>query len=601
MVLLLAAIALACSAPSLRNGFVYDDVPAVQEDERLASPGWHLLAASYWGPEIRDRLYRPLTTASFGLDHALGGGRPFVFHLTNVLLNLVVVLLVFALARHLLGHLAAAFVAALWFAVHPVHVEVVANVVGRSELIAAAGYLAAVLAWLKESEAAATAPGGPRRALLAAGVLLGAAIAFGGKEHALTLPAALLLCDGWRSRTRGERFALVFRRHAVTWLGVVAIAMGFLAARAALIGTAFGGGSVGAGIDGLGVADRALVMTPALLVWTRLLLFPLHLSADYSPDQFVPAAIFGLRHALALVLLAALTAGAWLLRRRAPALLFALLWMIITASVAANIVVPTGVMLAERTLYLPSAGAAVAAGALWLMLPRGRALWPVTAAVLTLLAARSVSRAAVWRDDESFYQALVRDAPDSYRSHWAIGARAFQANRMAEGERAYLRAIRIYPRDGAVMQELGERYWSATAWEPAERWLTMAWRADSLRFDAAVQAVLLRLRLGRPDSAAALGEETLRRFPDAPTILMATSDAWFTLGRPARALSLRRRAVFAAPGVWQYQHVAAEGAQRAGRCDEARWRADRARRMAPEETAPRELVARLEAGECASS
>lgn len=600
---LVAAVAIAASATTLRNGFVYDDVPVITEDARIRSFSLGLLAVPYWDGEVRDRIYRPLTTLSFAVDWKTGGGSPVTFHLTNVLLHAVVCLLVLALAsRWLAGP--AALVAALWFAVHPVHVEAVAGVVGRSELLAAAGYLVALLAWLSEGDAARTSPGGGRRASLAILVLAGAAVGYGGKEHALTLPATLLLAGWWRARSRGERFGPAFRRQAVTWCAVLVLALGYLAARSAVVGTALGGGNTAAGLGDLGAVGRAMVMAPATLVWVRLLLWPVRLSADYSPDAFVPSAALTLAHVAAAALLVGAGLTAWSLRRRAPAVMAGMAWFVVTASVAANIVVPTGVLLAERVLYLPSVGAALVAGAVWGLLAewatgRGasRALWPATALALALLAARTMTRNPVWRDADRFYAALVHDAPDSYRSHWARGARAFERRDPREGEQQYLRAIQIFPGEGALIQELGEHYLNAGMLAPADRFLTVAWRVDTLRYDAAVQAVLVRIRMGRPDSAVALAQRVLQVFPDAPTMLLATSDGWFALGQPLRALTFRRRMAFAFPRVWQYQHVAAEGAARAGRCDEARRRADRAVALAPDTaTAPRQLRAMITDG-----
>jgi tetratricopeptide (TPR) repeat protein len=238
---------------------------------------------------------------------------------------------------------------------------------------------------------------------------------------------------------------------------------------------------------------------------------------------------------------------------------------------------------------------ALLVGALWQAL-EPRVPWPVPVVVLALLGARTLTRIPVWRDAERFYAALVRDAPESYRSHWATGARAFDAGHPREGEAELLRAIRIFPEDGVLLQELGQHYFAADLWAPADRWLTAAWRVDTLRADAAVLAVIARTRLGRADSAAALGDEALRRFPVAPTLLLATGDAWFAQGRPALALTYRRRMVYAFPTVWQYQYEAADGAARAARCDEARLRARRAAALAPAQAAPRTLLDRLGAG-----
>lgn len=589
-------VALAASVTSLRNGFVYDDISAIQGDARVHTLAHapRLLTSPYWTKDVRDKVYRPATTASFAVLWAAGRGAPWVHHAANVALHLGVVALVLALAGAVLGR--GAVVAALWFAVHPVHVEVVANAVGIAELLAAAAYLGAVLCYRAEGAAALKDPRGARRALLAAGVLACAALALGAKEHALTLPAALLLVDAWDRRATGEAWSALARRRAVLWLGVAALGAGYLAAREAVVG-GIGAGSVAPGLEALGLAERVVVMIPAYLVWARLLVFPLQLSADYAPDQFVPVLTLTSAHFAGLLLLATVLGATWAARRRLPGLTFGVAWFVITASVAANIVVPTGVLLAERVLYLPSVGAAVAIGALWERLPTTGTVWAATSLVLALLGARTLERIPVWRDQERFYQALLRDAPDSYHSHWARGARAFDRGDTRAGEHEYFTAIRIHPDDAALVQELGERYLAAGLFAPADRFLTAAFREDSLRSDAALEAVMARTRMGRADSAVALGEAALRRFPDVPTLLLATSDAYLALGRPLDALVLRRRITYLVPSSWQYQHIAAFGAAMAGRCDEARARLERAVALAPAgEAAPRRFLASLVPG-----
>ncbi len=593
---LVLAVALAASVTSLRNGFVYDDNSAIKGDARVHTlvHAPRLLVTPYWTKDVRDKVYRPLTTTAFAVLWAAGRGAPWIYHAADVAIHLGVVALVLALAGAVLGR--GAVVAALWFAVHPVHVEVVANAVGIAELMAAAAYLGTVLCYRAEGAAARSDPGGARRALLAAAVLACAALALGAKEHALTLPAALLLVDAWDRRATGGSWAALVRRRVVLWLGVVALAAGYLAAREAIVG-GIGAGSVAPGLEALGLAARIVVMIPAFLVWARLLVFPLHLSADYAPDAFAPVLTLTAAHVAGLLLLAGAFGAAWAARRRLPALTFGLVWFVITASVAANILVPTGVLLAERVLFLPSVGAAIVIGALWERLPATGAAWAGTALVLALLGARTLERIPVWRQQERFYQALLRDAPDSYHTHWARGARAFDQGDARTGEHEYFTAIRIHPEDAAVVQELGERYLAAGLFAPADRFLTAAFREDSIRSDAALEAVMARTRMGRADSAVALGEAALRRFPDVPTLLLATSDAYLALGRPLSALVLRRRITYLVPDSWQYQHIAAFGAAMAGRCDEARTRLERAVAMAPPgEAVPRRFLASLTPG-----
>ena len=595
---LVLGVALAASAASLANGFVFDDIEVIQQDQRIHSLDSlrTLVSAPFWGSGYRNNAYRPVTTVVFALDWAVGGGRPVVFHATNVVLNLVVVALLLAIASRVLSP-AGALVGTLWFAVHPIHVEAVANGVGLAELLAAAGYLAALLAYLADGEAAdGGARGGARRTWLAIATLAAAAVALGAKEHAITLPAMLLLADAWQARRAGRRVRDAFRRHALLWLGVVVLSLGYLAARAHALGPVFGGGAVASGMEGESLLGRTLIMAPAALVWLRWLVWPVHLSADYLPGVFTPAARLGAAQVAGLLAVAALVLAAWKARHRLPGVTAGIVFVAVSVSVAANVILPTGVLLAERLAYLPSVGAALVVGALWQALPRARYLWPATAAVLALLAARTVWRVPVWHDEQRFLAALVRDAPQSYRTHWALGAEAFRRGRRSEGERELLTAIRIYPADPAVLQELGEQYLEAGVFAPAARFLLAAYQVDTTRSDAVVRAVFALLKGGHADSAAAVGAQALRRFQDAPPLLVMTEQANLAAGRPREALALARRAVYLVPRDWGYQQLAGYAAANDGRCEEARARLERAAALAPAQQEPRALLARLAPG-----
>ena len=589
------AVALAASVTALRNGFVYDDVQVIVENPLLHDLGGlpRTLASPYWSPTVLDRLYRPLTSASFSVDWALGGGRPLSFHATNLTLHLAVTALVLALGGLLLGP--GAVVAALWFAVHPVHVEVVANAVGRSELLVAAGYVGAVLAYVAEGRVARTRPAGAVRAALSAAVLVCAAAAIGAKEHALSLAAALLAADGWVAWRERRRFSEVVRGHAILWAGVVALSVGYLALRSRVLETTFGAGAVGAGLFGLGPAERAMVMLPVVLTWARLLVFPLHLSADYAPNVLVPETTFGPHHAAVIALLLAVAAGGWLLRRRAPGALGGVAWFAITVAVSSNVVLPTGVLFAERLLYLPSVGAALAVGALWELLPAHRAVWPLTAAALALLGARTLARIPVWSTPERFFAARASDARDSYRTHWQRGGEAFAQGDADGGEREMLEAVRIWPYDPELLEEIGGRYLSAGLYGPADRFSTAAYRLDSTRTAAATRAVLARWQDGHPDSALALADEVVKREPPPADVALAALAVYREIDRPRRALSLARRLVFRDSRLAAYQMVAAEAASRAGLCTEARERLERAVTLARDERGRAEARRQLDA------
>ena len=133
-----------CYLPALRDGFALDDVPIIRDNLQIHSLGGILqaLALPYW--YVEGHLYRPLTTLSFGLEWGLSGGRPLLFHLINLGWHALVTALVVRLSLRWWSPLASAF-AGLWFAVHAVHAEAVANIVGRSELVCAAALLGVAL------------------------------------------------------------------------------------------------------------------------------------------------------------------------------------------------------------------------------------------------------------------------------------------------------------------------------------------------------------------------------------------------------------------------------------------------------------------------
>jgi hypothetical protein len=163
-------LGLACFASSATNQFAYDDQPLIVDNPRIRNltdfralwlSDWWKLAES--GPESnprRDRLYRPLTLFSLALNYAVHGYRPLGYHVANIALHAAVCLLVWQFARRLVQDEAVATVAAVLFAVHPVHAEAVANVVGRAEVLAALFLLLGLLVMLPRRGPAGA---GPRR------------------------------------------------------------------------------------------------------------------------------------------------------------------------------------------------------------------------------------------------------------------------------------------------------------------------------------------------------------------------------------------------------------------------------------------------------
>lgn len=446
--------ALAASASSLGNSFAYDDVAIVANDwriHRLVAP-WQFFTREYWS---HFALYRPLTSLAFAVEWRLGHGAPLGYHLVNVLLYLLICLQVYQLAVRLLGKWPGWWAAAL-FAVHPVHVEAVGNAVGQSELWAAACVLGAVNYYISVRERLRYRDIAILSALYAAGCLF--------KEHAVLLPGLLIAAE--LTVFRGSLAGTV-RRRETTWLYVslMMVCIAYLVTRSQVTGS-FVGERAAAALAGLDLRERILTMLGVVPEWARLLIAPIHLQADYMPQEIPIARSVGARQVPGALLLVSFIGLAWKTRHRQPALTFAACWMAITLLPVSNLVVPTGILLAERTLFLPSVGLALAAGVgcSWIISRVGsrarlRGVLVGTGAVLLFAGAvRSVVRQPVWRDSETLFASLLVDAPRSYRTHWAHAHTLAASGDRAGAERAYRTALELFQDDPRLLAEMGDRY-----------------------------------------------------------------------------------------------------------------------------------------------
>src|SRR6266566_7116029 len=175
--LVVAACAIVVYIGALWNRFAMDDRFIIVLNPIVHTPSgvWRAFLEPYWPGDLGGKLYRPLTVATYVVDRMVDG--PAWFHAVNILWHAGASVAVAALARRWVGG-SAALIAGVLFAVHPVHVEAVANIVGRNELMAALFVLLAVYAALERRSV------GWSIAALAGGLL--------SKENAAVAPGLLV-------------------------------------------------------------------------------------------------------------------------------------------------------------------------------------------------------------------------------------------------------------------------------------------------------------------------------------------------------------------------------------------------------------------------
>lgn len=463
--LLLALLAAAAFVNTAWDRYAFDDVAIVQHNPVVHDLSqWHqLFLHDYWYPFWVGGLYRPLDLLTFAWQWHWSPDQPFWYHLGNVALHALVTLLVFELAQRLLP-LRTAMLAAVWFALLPTHVEVVAGLVGRAELGSTLFALAALLAAVPAA-ASKPYPGATAMRALTAGLATLLALLF--KETAITTAGLALLliwaqipAEGWRGRVRSWL-------HQPGLAAIIAASLFYLAVRIEVVGLLVK--SVTWIENPLAFTGMATRLRTALWVgWQDLgaMLWPFRLAPDYSYHQ-IPlltswrAPLFWLACAGVLALAAALLIP--LQRRHAfRALLegrdvhiplwFGLAFAGLAWLPVSNLPFAIGTIRANRLLYLPSAGMAIALAWLWEQgwsRLRGHAFQLGWAAATTLLLVSffvaDLHENRIWQDDATLFPVAVQRAPRSAKAWYLLGYLDVRNGKDAQAEMAYRKAIAIAP------------------------------------------------------------------------------------------------------------------------------------------------------------
>ncbi len=420
---LVVGVVLVVYANALPNAFLWDDLflvvgnPAIKRWDALPA----LFTSDLFPGAIASGYYRPLQSLTYAVDYGLWGLAPAGFHLTNVLLHAATAVALAAVGVRVLGSAPAALAAALLFGVHPLHVEAVTYVAGRSDPLAALFVLLAMLGYLR----------GDRRGLV---LSLGAFfLALLAREASLVLPFLLLVVD----RAAPGRA----RRPVSALLPYAAVIGVYLAARAAAVGTSPTPAATAAVPFGL----RMLTMAEVVVRYLGLVAAPhgLHMERAVAPvaSPLDPTAL------AALGVLGALVVVAWRARARAWPVTLGVAWFLVALLPVAN-VVPLATFMAEHWLYVPLMGLALAGGWSAVALPPASLRRPtlvVLALVIATLGALTMRRNLDWRDGRTLYESMLPLAPESLRVRVNLAQAYHEAGEVARARAAYEEVVRRWP------------------------------------------------------------------------------------------------------------------------------------------------------------
>ena len=413
-VLALWVITLAAYSNSFRAGLVFDNSTIIVQDTRLramtAQNVGLILNEEYWYNTMTTGLYRPLTTFSYLVNYTVfgNGPRPAGYHWVNFALHGLNILLVYMLGVVLFRETTLAlWLAALW-GLHPVLTESVTNVVGRADLLAAFGVLAALLCHIQSADVA----GWPKLAWRC-GLALAAAIGIYSKESAAVLPVLMLLYDlCWSRRAAWAERIPGYTAAAVPFAGYFYLRAS-LHARIPIGQIPFVDNPLIAAEFWSAKLTAIKVIGKYLWLW----IWPARLSADYSYNAVPVSGWSDVQALIAGAVCLALAAIAWLSFRRLRTLLFFVAFFFIALAPTANLVLAIGTIMAERFLYLPSIGLAGLMVVAAHRLRPPRAAWAAVGLLCAAYAARTFTRNFDWLDERSLWSSAVAASPNSFKAH----------------------------------------------------------------------------------------------------------------------------------------------------------------------------------------
>lgn len=342
--------------------------------------------------------YVPLTMLTYMVDYAIGGYNPVVYHSTNLLFHIINTALVYLLCvklskgSHLTG-----FVVAVIFGIHPMHVESVAWISGRKDVISGMFFLLSLIAYLKYIQQA------EQKGLLIS--FLCFTLALFSKVTAIMLPFVAILFDLYIGRK--WHWNLVLEKSAFFATAMVFVVIGYFAQHTA------------GALRHSSLVEMMLMPHYSLFIYLNKFFLPINLSSYYPypkmHDGVFPAIVY-----LSLPIVYGFFYLVWK-ARASRHMVFGVLFFLLMVFPVLQHIRFSGIIAADRFTYLPYIGLAFPIG-VWiteaLQYSRKHVRMIISAAGIFLMVAlhlATMERVKVWKDSTTLWNNVLQQYPDAFR------------------------------------------------------------------------------------------------------------------------------------------------------------------------------------------
>jgi tetratricopeptide (TPR) repeat protein len=469
----------------LGNGFVFDDELLITDQAyylRNLGNALSSAASMVFRDKTTAEFYRPVLMLSYFIDYNLGKGQAFGFHLTNIILHLTNIFLVFYLTALLFADERPAFLAALFFSIHPVQSEAVAWISGRNDTLMLIFILAAFIFYVRYLGSAKRG-----KWFFLIGLSLCFLFALLTKESAMIFPFAFL---GYDYFIKGGSLKEIFNRETIrAYLFMGAIVAVYFLARLSLIRV---GLYSNFNLAGLGLSPLVYGF------YLKALVFP----GSFSVIPFIKTQVNIFEYFLRSIPFIALLAGVIIFKKRNPMISFGSWWGMI-ALLPVSGIIPLPVIVMEHRLYSAMFGFALifASVVKYLLALAAKSNFKVMVMVLLLamfagLSWLTVERNLIFKDALSLWAAAVDNNPFSDQAHTNLGAVYINEKRYSLAEEELKKAIELNPRNEITRYNLGYLYLLTGREQPGRSELLKAVELDPKYIKAHYNLGIMAMKAG---------------------------------------------------------------------------------------------------------
>ncbi len=504
----------------VKNDFVksWDNFPKIFSKEYLTSPkevdnvGIKPIGAG-------EMSYRPVVTATYFLDYFFWKLNPFGFHLTNILLHVMNVLLFYAFACRIFKDRRKSFWAALLFAWHPIHTEAVCNIAFREDLLAFFFYISALILWERKNTFIL--------------VSLFYLLALFSKEMAITFPLVVMIYDYFFVFHQDVKKLFAQRKQRYSWL--LASTVFYLW----IWGVVFPSQGERLIFKDQTALMNFFTMSKIFAIYVFWCLFPVGIHATI-PDYFIAEYSLSLKVLASLVLLGSIIFYAFKARRHQPLYSFCVLWFFISLLPVSNII-PIQFIFACRYLYIPLAGFCLLFASLINL--KNKFIIGGLMGLLVVYGCVTYTRQTVWKNGDTFLKELAIYYPYDAWIYKGLGRTYAMKGLIAQAVPYYEKAKSLSGDDLDVYEELGKLYLQEDKLKQAGQMFSYVAKKDPRRKDARLNSCGILGAEGQGSEAIKCFKNMTEDFSGDPAAFYNLGMAYFKEGNILEARQMWKKAL----------------------------------------------------------